>query len=326
MADRGGRGTRSLRGTNLNLLPILRELLRQQSVTAAANQLNMSQPAVSNALTRLRTHFDDQLLIHSGGRMVPTALAMQIQPKLEEMIRTAESFFNTAAFDPANNYRPIRIAALDEIALTLGKSLLERLTRYAPNTTVQFVNIKSPTRSDLDEGKIDFLVIPRGMIPASVFNEDGLHHLVLYRENCVCIARADHPDIDSSISLELLNTLPSIALKVESSRYLYNPLPGRNKVDQLHTPQIMLLPMLVAQSDAIALVGRRIADLFASILPIQILDLPVPGPLLEISVFWSDFHRNDPMHRWVREQLEEIAKEESKIEIPAGRQASEGCR
>lgn len=312
----GTDGERSLRSVNLNLLPILRVLLRQRNVTAAARRLNLTQSGVSEALARLRAQFNDDLLVRVGRNMVPTALALELAPQLEDILAATEKLLEPSQFDPAANERPIRIATGDTIALAICKGLVERLAREAPRTTVQFVSIQSPTRTDLDEGKVDFLVIPRGLIPDSVLSEDGLDRLLLYRENCVCIARDDHPDIGDTLTLDLLNALPVVAVRVDDMSYLHAALPGRRRPDQIHVQQFSLLPIIVADSNAIAMVQRHVAQWFAQFLPIRILELPISFPETEVCAFWSAFHRNDPMHMWVREQLRQIVEKGNNPWLP----------
>ena len=309
-------GIRTLRGINLNLLPILRELLRQRNVTAAAKELGLTQSGVSEALGRLRGQFGDELLVKVGRSMVPTAFARELLPRLEEILGATEDMLKPSDFDPARNDREIRIATGDTIALALGKGLVERLARHAPRTTVRFFSVQSPTRTDLDEGKIDFLVIPRGVIPNTVLSEDGLDRLTLYREDWVCIARSDHPEIKDTLSLELLNELPSVACRLDDLSYLHGAIPARRRTDQVQVAQFSLLPIMVAESDAVAMVQRHVAKWFARLLPIRIHELPIPFPELEICAYWSAFYRNDPMHSWVREQLQDIIAEANNPWLP----------
>lgn len=299
--------TRALRGVNLNLLPILRELLRERNVTAAAKRLNLTQSGVSEALGRLRMQFGDELLVKVGRRMVPTAFALGLAPRLEDILAATEDMFKPKDFDPAGSEREIRIATGDTIALALGKGLVQRLAAASPRTTVQFLSVQTPTRTALDEGKIDFLIIPRGVIPNTILNEDGLEHLPLYREEWVAIARRDHPSLGYGLTLELLNELPSVACRMDDLSYLHGALPGRLRSDQIQVSQFTLLPILAAETDAVAMVQRHVAEWFAKLLPIQIHELPIPFPKLEICAYWSAFHRNDPMHGWLREQLRQIA-------------------
>lgn len=171
-------------------------------------------------------------------------------------------------------------------------------------------------RANLEEGKIDFLIIPRGVIPSTILSEEGLERLPLYREDWVIIARRDHPKLTGPLTLDLLDELPSIACRLDDLSYLHGAIPGRRRVDQIQVSQFTLLPILVAESDAVAMVQRHVADWFTRLLPIQIHALPLPFPELEVCAYWSAFHRNDPMHGWVREQIRQIAVEGGHAWLP----------
>ncbi|MCP5388139.1 MAG: LysR family transcriptional regulator [Novosphingobium sp.] len=313
----GEEGLRSLRSTNLNLLPILRELLRHKSVTIAAVHLNLTQSGVSEALRRLRNQFGDELLVKVGRKMVPTAFGLAIIPKLEDILGATEDLLKPDTFNPEENEREIVIATGDTISLALSSGLTKILYRKAPRTTVHFINIDSVSRSNLDEGKIDFLIIPRGVIPNAVFSEDGLDYLTLYWEDWVCISRVGHPKINERITLEMLNDLPSIACRFDDQSFLHGAIPGRRRSDQIQVSQFTLLPIMVANSDAIAMVQRHVATWFAKFLPICVHELPIPFPQLEVCAFWSSYHRNDPMHAWLRTQLQEILSEGSNDWLPS---------
>jgi len=293
---------------NLNLLPVLAELLRQRSVTKAAEKLNLTQSGVSEALGRLRNQFEDELLVRVGRKMVPTALALSLAPRIENLLEELEDILQPALFNPAAVERQFVIATGDTIILALGEQLIMRLSASAPRTTIQFISIQYVTRRDLEEGKVDFIIIPQGVIPSSVFDEEGLEWMKIYREEWVCIARRNHPGLNGELSLESLNTLPSIACRFDDSSYLHGALPGRLQPDQLRVSQFTLLPLMVAQSDAIALVQRHVANWFADHIPIDIFELPIPFPELDVCAFWSAIQRNDPMHQWLREQIAEIVE------------------
>lgn len=307
-----------LRSVNLNLLPILRELLRHRSVTQAAHHLNLTQSGVSEALARLRNQFNDDLLIKVGRKMVPTALALTLADRLENVLGDAENLFRPTSFDPAAHQRELIIATGDTVALALGGELIGRLAQSAPRTTVQFVSLQSIAREDLDEGRIDLLIIPRGIIPHTAFNLEGLDTLPIYREEWVCIARRDHPKIGAELTLDVLNELPSAACRLDIDSYLHGAIPGRIRADQLRVSQFMLLPFLVAQSDAIAMVQRHVAQWFVDHLPITIHELPIPFPVIDVYAYWSPIHRSDPMHDWLRTQLAQIASQPNNPWFPLG--------
>lgn len=312
---------KSLRTINLNLLPVLDELLRQRSVTRAAERLNLTQSGVSEALARLRAQFDDDLLVRVGRKMVPTPLALALAPRVEELLGEVEDLLKPTSFNPAEIKRQFVIATGDTVILALGEALVKRLSTFAPHTTIQFIAIQYVTRRDLDEGKVDFIMIPQGVIPKSIFDEDGLDWVKLYREQWVCISRRDHPKLSAGLSLESLNNLPSIACRFGDDSYLHGALPGRTQSEQLRVPQFTLLPIMVAQSDAIAMVQRHVAERFAALIPIEIFELPVPFPELDVCAFWSKVHRNDPMHLWLREQIAEIVQEAGNLWLPSAMRA-----
>ena len=300
---------KSLRAMNLNLLPVLRELLRKRSVTRAAEKLHLTQSGVSEALSRLRYHFQDELLVRAGRKMIPTALAQSLAPQVEQLVQGIEDLLRPQVFDPSSVERQFLIATGDTIVLALADQLIQRLSVHAPRTSIQFISIQYVTRRDLEEGKIDLLIIPRGIIPPSIFNEEGLEWMKVYHEDWVCISRRDHPELREGLTLETINRLPSVACRLDETSHLHGAIPGRPNFDQVRVSQFSLLPLLVMQSDAIAMVQRHLARWFAEYVPIDIFELPIPFPDLDVCAFWAPIHRNDPMHSWLRKQIEEIAEE-----------------
>lgn len=309
---------RSLRAVNLNLLPILRELLRERNVTRAAQKLNMTQSAVSEALGRLRVQFRDELLVRVGRKMVPTRAAQALAPKLEDLLFDAEDLFKPRRFDPAEVEREFLIATGDTVALALGDELIRRLSEKAPRSSIQFLSIQYVTRRDLEEGKIDLLIIPRGVIPQSVFAEEGLEWSLVYHEDWVCIARKDHPEFRDGMSLEALDRSPSVACRLDESSYLYGAIPGRRGTEQLRVSQFTLLPLMVMQSDAVAMVQRHVANWFAKHFPIDVFELPIPFPELDVCAYWAPIHSNDPMHSWLRAEIADICATSQNPWFPNG--------
>jgi LysR family nod box-dependent transcriptional activator len=307
---------RSLRSINLNLLPILRELLRHRNVTRAAEKLNLTQSGVSEALGRLRLHFEDELLIRVGRSMVPTPLAIALAPRVEEVLSELETLLQPVSFDPARVKRQFIIATGDTIILALGKELIQRLGDMAPHASIQFISIQYVTKRDLEEGKIDFLIIPRDVIPPAIFDEEGLSWMKIYREDWVCVSRKDHPALRNGLTVETLNSVPSIACRLDENSYLHGAIPGRPDFDRLRVSQFTLLPMLAAQSDAIAMVQRHVARWFADLLPIDIFELPIHFPALDVCAYWAPIHGNDQMHGWLRKQMEEISAQPGNPWLP----------
>jgi len=277
----------------------------------------MTQSAVSEALRRLRDLFQDELLLRVGRKMVPTRMALTLAPKVEDLLAGMEEMLKPPVFDPATIDREFLIATGDTIILALGDELIRRFHTMAPGASIQFISIQYVTRRDLEAGKLDMLIIPRNVIPQTEFDEEGLEWRKIYREDWVCISRKGHPQLRDGLTLDLVNTLPSVACRLDESSYLYGEIPGRKGTEQLRVSQFTLLPLLVMQSDAIAMVQRHVAHWFASHFPLDIFALPVPFPELDVCAYWASIHESDPMHRWLRQQISEIAEQSTNPWLPA---------
>jgi DNA-binding transcriptional LysR family regulator len=291
-----------LRAADLNLLPVLRELLRTRNVTRAAAALHMSQSAVSEALGRLRLQFGDPLLVRSGRGMAPTRLAEALTPKVEQALAAVETAVEKPHFEPSRIAREFLVATADTIILAVGTRLVSRLAREAPRLSVQFINPQHVDPAALHSGALDLIVLPRGAL-----KDRRLKSLALYREEFVAIARRGHPGIRGNLSRQQIAALTTVAYRSDQASPLIGTL-RRGKLDQMRVPQFTLLPFLVERTDAVALLQRHIALLYARILDIQIVELPNRPPPLEVRAYWSTIHHEDAAHRWFRGLLQEAAR------------------
>ncbi len=292
-----------LKATDLNLLPVLRELLRSRSVTRTAQALRMSQPAVSEALGRLRVQFADDILIRVGRGMVSTQFAESLAPKIDQALGELEALLKPRKLDLKKVEREFIISTADTIILAIGSQLVSRLRAEAPRISVQFVDLQHVDTRALKSGEVDFIMLPNGML-----DDEGLSSFTLYREEFVCIARRDHPQVKRRLTVKQLQNLTTVAYRADQSSELFGSIPGKERFDQLRVPQFTLLPFLVQGSDAIALIQRHVAERFKEILKLQIIELPVRFPKVEVRAYWGSIHDNDPAHTWLREQIQEIAR------------------
>jgi DNA-binding transcriptional LysR family regulator len=299
-----------LKATDLNLLPILRELLRTRSVTRAAEALHMSQPAVSEALGRLRAQFEDQILVRVGRGMVPTHFAESIAPQIDQVMSEVEFVLKPLRFDPEKVEREFVVATADTIILAIGSQLFSRLRAKAPRISVQFIDLQHVDTRALKSGELDFIMLPKGIL-----DENGLESFMLYREEFVCIARDDHPEVRGRLTLKQIRNLTTVAYRADQRSDLFGSMPGKDQFDQLRVPQFTLLPFLIERSNAIALIQRHVAERFKSILNLQIIEPPVRFPRVEVRAYWGSIHEKDPAHAWLREQLQTIARSSAHVSI-----------
>lgn len=294
----------NLRSVNLNLLPILRALLSTQNVTRAAEQLHMSQSAVSEALGKLRLQFNDDLLIKVGREMKPTQLALSLQAQLDESMRMLEELVQAESFDPASLDRRFVISTADTVMLALAEPLIEQLSNQAPGVSVQFVDIGFDMRRSLVSGELDLLIMPGG------FEETvGLYELPLYDDTFVCIARKGHPEISRKLTRAKYDALSHVAFRadhrVEAS--VETTLVGVNQRDVVRLPSFVLLPALVERSDSVALIQKRAAEHFVGRYDIEVFKPPFEAPVVSHTAYWSRIHDRDPAHQWFRSQLQEAS-------------------
>src|ERR1700682_5230299 len=161
-----------LRRFDLNLLVVFEVLMNERNVTRAAERLGRTQSAVSHSLSRLRRPLGDPLLIKSGGRMQPTAFALDLVEQARPMLRGIERVLSLRhVFDAASSQLVFRLAAPD-FMLTLFANLLERLRDEAPGVSVEWTAPRQPTLPDVAEGQIDIAIVPAQLrLPEGVSSE-----------------------------------------------------------------------------------------------------------------------------------------------------------
>ncbi|MYE85936.1 MAG: LysR family transcriptional regulator [Gammaproteobacteria bacterium] len=290
----------NLRSMNLNLLPILQSLLSTRNVTRSAEQLHMSQPAVSDALAKLRVHYDDDLLVRAGRGMKPTQFALSLQTVLDDSIEAMERLIQRESFDLHDLQRRFIISTVDSVVLTLVNKLISDLRTEAPGVTVQFIDPHSEDLQALRATEIDLLILPRGVLDTS-----GMHEIELYQETFVCIARADHPKVNGILSKRAYNAMTHAAFRPDHRMDLSfeTTLVGQNQNDVVRLPNFTLLPAIVEQSDAVALIQKRTAEHFAARYDIKLFQPPFPIPSVAIAGYWSQIHNRDSAHEWFRNRV-----------------------
>ncbi|WP_369131191.1 LysR family transcriptional regulator [Modestobacter roseus] len=298
----------NLASLDLNLLVSLDALLQQRSVTRAAAQMGLSQPALSASLARLRRHFDDELLTRQGNEYRLTPLAVQ----LKELARIALSgvervFAAQPEFDPASSTREFTLLVSDYVVAILGDTLAELLAEEAPHTRLRLTP-HSPAmveRADQVLLTADLLLLPHGFV-------SDLSHHDLYRDEWVCVVAADSPAADAGLTVADLETLPWVVTyhgqtaSTPAARQMR--MLGIEPWVQVVNESFLTVPALVAGSGRIALLQRRLVDQ----LPLNsgIRALPVPfdaGPLIE-TMWWHPVFDDDPEHSYLRDLVVRAAE------------------
>lgn len=295
----------SLRNVNLNLLPVLRELLRKRNVTHAARELNMSQPAVSDALARLRLILHDDLLVPTGRSFVLSALAQRLQPQLEGALTEIETLLAPAAFNPAQGIGKIRVATADYVVLLVGTVLSRKLSQQAPSMSIEFVDTHLDSLSDLRMGEIDLLIAPIGQIEddARQFNraklfEDDFVYLVGTHDGRPLYRPGEDISARSHVFYEPRGRpgFRSLAETLLRQRQA-------NLSEVARVPNFLLMPFLIERTDNVALLQRRLAEWALPRTETAVIEPMEAFPRLQVMAVWNRSRENDPAHAWFRQLL-----------------------
>ncbi|MDB5582957.1 MAG: LysR family transcriptional regulator [Bradyrhizobium sp.] len=287
------------RPINLNMLPVLRELLRQRNVTHAAATLNMSQSAVSDALARLRQAFDDELLVVSGRGFVLSEKAEALEPLLSGALEGMEVMLNATAFDPGKAQGRVHIATSDYVALTLGTRLVRAIRDVAPNVCVQFHDADEESITALSVGHLDFMLVPEealGQLP------NDIEKAFIFDDQLVVTTSADaeNPAFATNHDWSGPDALVGAALSsATTSRPAIRQHLGEGERETIALPAFMLLPFFAGRTNIVTLVQRRLAERLAPAAGTKMIAPPFPVPAVRVAAAWKRSRNGDPFHRWL---------------------------
>jgi len=304
----------NLASLDLNLLRVLDALLRERHLTRAAKGLGLSQPAASHALSRLREHLGDPLFVRSSAGLVPTPRAAALAPTLHgAMLALSECVTGEPAFDPRTARNTFRISTADYGSFVMVPSLLELLSQKAPFVDVWVRSAFTEIFAELARGDSDVHVGPI----AQGATAPGIRMIPLFEEEFVCVVRADHPRVGKALDLDTYADLPHVFVAPRGT-------PGgivdvvlakhkRTRRVAIAVPQFLLAPFLVSQSDMVVTIGRRVAEAFAKMLPLRVLEPPVKIPSFLTQLVWHERTERDTAHQWFRDRILDAVPATTKI-------------
>ena len=312
----------NIQNFDLNLLLALDALLKEQHVTRAAARIGLSQPAMSNALARLRDLLGDPLLVRTPRGMVPTPRALQLQAPLQEALQAIQRAVSEPdTFSPATTQAGFDLMTSDAIGMLLLPHLAERVRRQAPGMGLRVHTLfaDDPWES-LEAGRMDLVVGVYGEKPANV------RELSLYRERFVCLMREGHPLAHQRLTLSQYVELPHIRIATSRAGLGYSAVDrileqrGLTRHIALSLPHFLVAPFVVARSDYVITFPSRLAAHFQRLLSLRVIEPPLPLPDYTISLFWHERLHREPACVWLRGQIAEAAQdlEESDNGITAG--------
>ncbi|WP_017938279.1 LysR family transcriptional regulator [Zestomonas thermotolerans] len=290
-----------LRRVDLNLLIVFETLMHERSVTRAAEKLFLGQPAISAALARLRTLFDDPLFVRTGRSMEPSARAQEIFALLSPALDAISTAVSRAAdFDPATSTAVFRIGLSDEVELALLPALLKRIRAEAPGVAlvVRRTNYLLIPQM-LASGEISVGVSYTEELPANAKRK-------VLRRSKPKLLRAD--GIPGPLSLDDYCTRPHalVSFAGNLTGFIDEELAklGRQRKVVLAVPQFNGLGSLLAGTDMLVTVPDYTAAALASAGGLRVEDLPLETPSFELHMAWRGAQDNDPAERWLRSRIQ----------------------
>jgi DNA-binding transcriptional LysR family regulator len=299
---------------DLNLLRVFDALMRERSVTRAGDQIGLSQPAVSQALSRLRALLDDQLFVRRGPEMAPTPRAEELAPVIRQALAQVEqALVGDRRFDPGTLSRTFSMIGADFVTLLMMPPLYARIAAEAPGVRLRLVDTaRGEVERLLQDDAVDLAVERPLTVPDWVSRE------VVFGSPFALIAAAGNPEIATegvkpgeALPLDLFCRLPQAIRSIDGSMsgWIDEALAetGRSRQVVLALPQFAGVALAVAQSGLIAAIPEQFARACAGPMGLSVYALPMPTGVPDISMYWHSRHDANPAHRWLREHVRAVA-------------------
>jgi DNA-binding transcriptional LysR family regulator len=296
----------NIRNLDLNLLVLFDALAEEGNLTRAAAKVGLSQPAMSNALARLRAQLDDVLFVRSPRGLEPTKRARTLIGPIRAALRDVERVLTTETFDPRTTRRTFTVMMNDIHELVLGPVLSSRIAAEAPHAHLRLVQGPATTPDEALATEVDIVISP--LENATV----RAQRAALYQLDFSALVRGKHSRIRRS---------PTLKQYLELEHVLVAPrgLPG-SVVDEIfakkglhrHVARVVAhfvsAVFLVCRSDYIVTLPTVLARSMAASLPVRVLKLPLDLPSVAMGQFWSARNESDRGHQWLRGLLTEAGR------------------
>jgi len=301
----------NFRTLDLNLLRVFDEVMAERNLTRAARNLNMTQPAVSNALGRLRDALGDRLVVRSGYGVEPTPRALALWPAVSDALRQLEASFTPGNFIAAEATNTFVIALADATAGELMPGLVEIIERDAPGVSMRTLPLQTrDPRRLLDEGQIDLAI---GYFPAVLADLSaqaqagglaGFDHQRLYEGEYVCVMREGHPLAKGRMTLERYCEAHHLLVSFSGRPFGFVDEAlaslGRKRRIVLTVNQFFTAGRVVAVSDLLTVLPRHFVGVTGMAQQLTVRDLPFEVSPVHVDALWHRRQAQRSDHAWLR--------------------------
>jgi DNA-binding transcriptional LysR family regulator len=299
-------GRMNFKNFDFNLLKVLDVLITERNVTRAGEQLGRSQPAISNALRRLRVLLNDDLLVRGVNGMVLTPRAEAIRQPLREALASLEGgIFEEVAFDPAVASGVYRVSMPDRLTLAVVPPLLDRLQRLAPGMALHVLTADRQQALDLlDEDRVDL---------ALGWLEEKPRHLnaeFLLAEDLNCVFRGGHPILKSKFNIKSVLSYPHLVVSATGGRIaIFDDLLSRRKLSRhalVAVSNFTAVPHMLARSNMIGVFTQLASEVFERSFGLVKRRLPLDVGKIATNMVWHARSNKDRKHVWLRQQIKAV--------------------
>jgi len=293
----------------MNLLPVFLALMEERNVTRAAERLGITQPSLSNALSRLRDMLQDPLFIRERYGMQPTEKAEALAPGIAAAVaHLDELVLGQQGFDPTKAQRQFTLAPTSYVEFVLIPRIVVRLREQAPGISLRLV----PFGADLTETGVTSgataMVLGRIVDPP-----DNLVVQSLMEDGLACVVRADHPQINKRISKQQYEQLRHVTVlppgRLRAGLFQALQRQGLKRDVAVSVTHFLAIPELIAATDYCATLPKLICQHLARDPRLKVLATPLDLGTFPVEMAWHVRYRHDPAHQWLRGLVEEVARE-----------------
>ncbi|HEX5388701.1 MAG TPA: LysR family transcriptional regulator [Burkholderiaceae bacterium] len=290
---------------DLRLLSVFDEVYKTRSVSGAADVLDMSQPAVSVALSKLRRHFGDPLFVRTSAGMEPTPLGEGLVRPVREALTALDVVLgHHQAFDPASSHRTFRVCMTDISQLVLLPRLWERLRVSAPHIHIEIVPLSADIGRQLESGEADLAL---GFMPQL---EAGFYQTVLFEQTFVCLVSAHHPRVRKSLSLAQFQREDHAVISSSGAAPLLIDQAiakqGIQRKVAIKIPNFIGAALVVEHTDLVITIPARLAEVLRDRGELRSFPVPFPLPGYQVKQHWHERYHQDPGSRWLRQVIAEL--------------------
>ncbi|MEQ5127155.1 transcriptional regulator LeuO [Providencia alcalifaciens] len=290
-----------LRNVDLNLLTVFDVVMQMQNVTRAAQVLGMSQPAVSNAVSRLKSMFNDELFVRYGRGIQPTSRAKQLFGPVRQALQLVHNELPGAGFDPKQSERAFNLSICSPLDIRLAAIIVDKFKIASPNIQV-FIHsfLGNNIAHQLKYQEIDFF------LGYNQFEKPEYQHQILFNDELVLVVANHHPRIESTINQEMLVNERHAIMAMDNigsfSKLYYHNTELSHTVSYQGTDLNSVLN-IVAQTDLVAIAPKWLVEHHASQLQLRTLSLPWEDNSRPCYLTWHESTARDKGHQWMKTQF-----------------------